>query len=524
MLKSLVSYDGAFLHTPLNSSYVMSKFFLTTAIAYVNGAPHLGHALEFIHADAVARYRRQRGDAVYFLTGTDEHGVKIVKTAAELGLPVREFVDGNAQKYVDLKQTFELSWDDFIRTTDQKRHWPAVEKLWKKLAATGDLYEKEYEGLYCSGCEAFLAEKDLLDGKCPVHARPPEIVKEKNWFFRLSKYSATILQKLESREVAIVPEFRAKEFINVVKDGLHDVSFSRPAESLKGWGIPVPGDDSQLMYVWCDALTNYISAVGYGDETDQFKALWPVDVHAIGKDIVRFHAGIWLGMLLSAGIALPKQIYVHGFVTSEGQKMSKSLGNVVDPVGVAHEWGVDALRWYLLSEIPNGQDGDFSQLRFKEKYNAELANALGNLVSRVIAMALKVSSDQFSVSSFDDAGRVESEKMWVNLDHAMGEYDARLALLAILEAITWANKYVDETKPWALAKTDATRHVVVLGTLLEVIRQIALALSPFLPTAAAKIAATLGVSLDGDFADVQKWGAIPKFHLTKPEILFPKKD
>lgn len=503
----------------------MSKFYLTTAIAYVNGAPHLGHALEFIHADSVARYQRQHGHAVHFLTGTDEHGVKIVKTASDLGIPVRDFVDSNAAKYIGLKEAFHLSWDDFIRTTDQARHWPGVTKLWSELVAAGDIYEKEYEGLYCSGCEAFLGEKDLADGMCPVHHRAPEKVKEKNWFFRLSKYSEQILQKLESRAVAIVPEFRAKEIINVVQNGLHDISFSRPAESLKNWGIPVPGDPTQLMYVWCDALTNYISAIGYGsDNTTKFEELWPADVHCIGKDIVRFHAGYWIGMLLAAKITLPKQIYVHGFVTSEGQKMSKSLGNVVDPITVVNEWGTDALRWYLLSEIPNGQDGDFSHKRFEEKYNAELANGLGNLVSRVVAMALKMQNEKFKMQNVDEVGKLAAEKMWSTIEKSMIEYDCRSATLAIMDLVMWANLYVQEQQPWALAKTDPARQVVVLSTLLEVIRHIALALTPFLPATAARIAATLGTELTGDFEQLKTWGAAKELHLTKPEILFPKKE
>jgi len=498
------------------------KFFITTAIAYVNGTAHIGHALEFIQADAIARYQRQRGREVHFLTGTDEHGVKIVKTAAEQGVSIPELVDANAQSFRDLRETFNLSWDDFIRTTNKERHWPAVEQLWHRLVEAGDLYEKEYEGLYCYGCEEFKKEKDLVDGNCPNHQRPPELVKEKNWFFKLSKYSDQILQKLESREVAIVPERRAKEIINVVKDGLHDVSFSRPAASLKDWGIPVPGDPDQLMYVWCDALTNYISAIGYGTDEDQFEKLWPANVHCIGKDIVRFHAGIWIGMLLSAKIDLPKQIYVHGFVTSEGQKMSKSLGNVVDPVEVAQEWGADALRWYLLSEIPNGQDGDFSAGRFKEKYDAELANSLGNLVSRVIAMAI-TQGEEFKTTEIDPAGAAAAEKMRTGIESAMQDYDTRRAGLAILAVLDWANGWVNDNEPWKL-KDDPAQQQIILGTLLEVIRQTALALVPFLPATAEKIAAALGVQLTGDFAELQKWGSVAAFQLTKPGILFPKKE
>jgi len=510
------------LHAKISAMTDKTPFFITTAIAYVNGTAHIGHALEFIQADAIARYQRQRGMDVHFLTGTDEHGVKIVKTAAEQGMEISELVDANAQSFKDLRETFNLSWDDFIRTTDRERHWPAVTKLWNKLVEAGDLYEKEYEGLYCYGCEEFKKEKDLVDGNCPNHQRPPELVKEKNWFFKLSKYSDQILEKLESREVAIVPERRAKEIINVVKNGLHDVSFSRPVESLKNWGIPVPNDPDQLMYVWCDALTNYASAVDLANEGPDFQKWWPANVHCIGKDIVRFHAGIWIGMLLSAGYALPKQIYVHGFVTSEGQKMSKSLGNVVDPVEVANEWGADALRWYLLSEIPNGQDGDFSAGRFKEKYDAELANSLGNLVSRVIAMAVK-QGEEFTISELDASGAAAAAKMWQGVESAMTDYDTRRASLAMLELLDWANGWVNDKEPWKL-KDDLAQQQVILGTLLEVIRQAALALVPFLPATADKIAASLDVELTGELEETKKWGAVTVFQLSKPGILFPKKE
>jgi len=499
------------------------KFYLSTAIAYVNGAPHIGHALEFIQADAVARYHRQRGSDVHFLTGTDEHGTKIAQTAEAAGVTPQELCDENAAKFKNLRDTFDLSWDDFIRTTDRERHFPAVTKLWEELVANGDLYEKEYEGLYCSGCEEFKREKDLVDGLCPAHNREPEIVKEKNWFFRLSKYSEQILQKLESQEIAIVPEFRAKEIINVVRDGLTDVSFSRPRTSLE-WGIPVPGDDSQVMYVWCDALTNYISALGYGTDDALFQKYWPADMHCIGKDIVRFHAGIWIGMLMSVGLPLPKSIFVHGFVTSEGQKMGKSLGNVVDPVEVVADWGTDPLRYYLLSEIPCGQDGDFSQARFGEKYTAELANGLGNLVSRVIAMAVK-HGEEFEISNpLDPEVTAAVEKMWTDLDAAMPpNYDFRSALSAIFALVEWANKRVTEKEPWTL-KDQPELQKQILGELLVVICQLAVSLAPFVPETTKKIASALGVTLDGDFAELKNLEDFKKFQLTKPEILFPRRE
>lgn len=498
------------------------KFYVTSSLPYVNAEPHIGFAMEAIQADTLARYHRQRGYDVHFLTGTDEHGAKLAKTAAEQGKTPQAVCDANSAKFKALKETLNLSFDDFIRTTDQNRHWPAAQKLWQKLAEAGRLEKRKYAGLYCIGCEEFKREVDLIDGKCPNHQTAPEKIEEENWFFRLSDFSEQILKILESRKVAIVPEFRAKEIINVVRDGLHDVSFSRPSKNLT-WGIPVPDDPEQMMYVWCDALTNYISAIGYADESKQFKKLWPADCHVIGKDIVRFHAGIWLGMLLAAKLPLPKQIYVHGFITSEGQKMSKSLGNVVNPVEIVKEWGTDALRYYLLSEIPNGQDGDFSQARFKEKYEAELANGLGNLVSRTVAMALKI-GETIEISEQKKESGKFAEKMWMVIEQSMQNYDFRRTLMGIFGLIEWANKFIDDKKPWEVAKTKPEEYKELIIILLETIRQFTLALCPFIPATTEKIAKILGVKLSGDLEKLKEWGAVKEFKLTKPEILFPKKD
>jgi methionyl-tRNA synthetase len=496
----------------------MSKFYITTAIAYANAAPHMGHALESIQADALARYRRAVGDDVYFLTGTDEHGIKIVRAAAAAGQTPAEFTAANSAAFRAMREEFTLSWDDFIQTSDRERHFPAVTALWQRLVAAGDLYQQDYTGLYCSGCEEFKRETDLIEGKCEVHQREPEVVSETNWFFRLSRYSEQILTALESGEVALVPSLRKAELLNLLREGLHDISFSRPAESLGGWGVPVPGDPTQLMYVWCDALTNYISALGYGSaDESRLQRYWPADCHMVGKDIVRFHAGVWLGMLLAAGLPLPRQIYIHGFVTSSGAKMSKSLGNVVDPVALAREWGADVLRYYLLAEIPSGQDGDYSPQRFAERYSSDLANGLGNLVSRVIAMAHKVSPD-FTIEQLDPAAEQAAATMRAGVASHMAEYDFRRALAAIWELVTFANQYVDTQKPWEL--TEPAARAQTLGTLLELLRQLALALAPFLPTTAERIAAALGVEQAADTA----WGSVPRFTLTRPEPLFPRRD
>src|SRR3989344_1895241 len=357
------------------------KFYITTAIAYTNARPHLGHALEFIQADVLARYHRLAGDDTWFLTGTDEHGTKIARAAEAAGKPEQEFVDEITKAFINLDEKLNISNDDFIRTTDRNRHWPAVIKLWNKLVENGDLYKKEYEGLYCVGHEAFIKKSELVDGFCPIYKTEPEKIKEENWFFKLSKYKKEIKERIKSDELRIVPESRKNELLNLLDDA-EDVSFSRPSKDLK-WGIPVPGDDTQTMYVWADALTNYISAVGYADETEQFKKYWPVDVHLIGKDILRFHALYWPAMLLSAGLDLPKAIYVHGFITVEGEKMSKTVGNVIDPFELIEKYGSDVVRYFLLREIPSTEDGDFSFKKLEDRYNGDLANGLGNLVQRV---------------------------------------------------------------------------------------------------------------------------------------------
>jgi methionyl-tRNA synthetase len=501
--------------------FEMKNFYITTAIPYVNAAPHIGFAMEAIQTDAIARFKKQRGFEVRFQTGTDEHGVKIQKLADELSKAPKEIVDANAEKFKNLREALDLTFDDFIQTSDQKKHWGGVQKMWQKLVAAGKLEKRKYKGLYCSGCEEFKNEKDLTEGKCPNHQNLElEEVEEENWFFRLSDFSDQIQKLLESKEVEILPHFRAKEFLNVVKEGLHDVSFSRSAETLK-WGIPVPGDSTQTMYVWCDALSNYITAIDYENEGEEFQKFWvnAERVHVIGKDIVRFHAGIWIGMLLAAEVPLPNKIYIHGFITSEGQKMSKSSGNVVDPFEFSAEWGSDALRYYLLSEIPNGKDGDFSKARFEEVYNSHLANGLGNLVSRVVAMAEKLAVRSQQLAAGDESRRVKT--MWEKIENAMdSEFDFRSALTAISALVEFANKFVTEKKPWELKDS---AKIETLSVLLEILRQLALALAPFLPTTAEKIAKSLGVEISGDLDELKKWGAISKFKLTKPEILFPKK-
>lgn len=473
----------------------MSKFYITTSIAYVNGAPHIGHALEFVQADAIARYRRREGDDVFFLTGTDEHGAKIARAAEAAGITPRALVDKNAEKFRALKDALTLSWDDFIRTADETRHSPNVIALWNKLTAAGDIYKKTYQGLYCVGHEAFITEKDLLApsgvegeiGICRDHGAAPEIIEEENYFFRLSKYAEEVKKRIESSELQIIPHGRAKEIVNFINQGMEDISFSRPRKDLS-WGIPVPNDDTQTIYVWCDALVNYLYP----------KDRWPADLHCIGKDILRFHTLYWPAMLMSAQMPLPKALFVHGHITAEGQKMSKSLGNVVDPFALVQKYGADAVRYYLLREIPPTDDGDFSEARFKERYEADLANGLGNFAARVTALALYHAprlgtglASRGNIVATDMPEQAVTEaiaKARETVRAKMGEYRLHEAVAAVWDLISFGNQYLNDRKPWDKTVTEQDKAKAI-GNGLAVLNAVADLLIPFLPDAAEKIKA-----------------------------------
>ncbi|MDP7421381.1 MAG: methionine--tRNA ligase [bacterium] len=486
------------------------NFYITTAIAYANAKPHMGHALEFVQADCIARYMRLLGCRVRFQTGMDEHGVKQAETAAEQGLKPQELADKNAQSYRDVCQLLSISFDNFIRTTDREGHWPACQKLWQLMADKGDIYKQKYTGIYCAGCEKFLTDRDMEDGKCPIHTGMDlKEVSEENYFFKLSRYSEEITRLIESDELKIHPEERKNEILSLAREGLKDVSFSRPKTSLE-WGIPVPGDPSQVIYVWCDALSNYISGLGYVDESDLYRQFWPAKVHCIGKDILRFHAGIWPGILLSAGVELPKAIFVHGFITSEGQKMGKSLGNVVDPVDIVDTYGTEALRYYLLKEIPSTSDGDFSLQRFEEKYNADLANDLGNLLNRTVGLIRKYRQGRL------EAGAMLSD-VWGTLPETsasvveavkknMLDYQLSRAIEAIWKLVRELNLYVTQAAPWTLKKEKKAAELdSVLYALVEGLRLVSLLVYPFLPTAANLFREQLGLPpvADGDLSGEQ---------------------
>ena len=491
-----------------------NKFYITTSIPYLNEKGHLGHALEFVQADTIARHFRLRGEDIFFLTGTDEHGAKIVRAAKAAGKEPKEFVDEISAEFRELLKKLNISNNDFIRTSDQKRHWPAVHKIWGKIERSGDLYKAKYKGLYCVGHEAFVKKSELKEGFCPDHQIEPEKIEEENYFFRLSKYKDRVRDLILKDEIKILPAFRKEEVLNLLKES-EDVSFSRPSKDIK-WGIPVPGDSEHTIYVWTEALVNYISAIGYADDLEQFKKLWPADVHLIGKDILRFHAIIFQAMLLAVGLETSKSIYVHGFITINGQKMSKTIGNVIDPFDLIKKYGVDAVRDYLLREIPSYEDGDFSYQKFEARYNADLANNLGNLVSRIVALIEKFFSGSFSyhrkfVSKEIDDKIIET---WKKYNQSINEFKLHIALENIFSLVDSANLYVDENKPWALSESPE-RLNEVMTNLITILLNVAWLLKPFLPNTSDRIFEILGADKDG-----KSWEEKP--FQVKPEILFPK--
>ena len=482
----------------------MAKFYITTAIDYVNAKPHIGHAYEKICADVLARWHRLKGEDVHFLTGTDENAQKNEKAAREAGIPVKEFVDMNAGKFLDLCKRMSLSNDDFIRTTEE-RHLKVSRAIFKKLFEKGDIYKGTYEGLYCVGCEEFKTEKDLVDGKCPEHKREPELLREEAYFFRMSKYTGKVLELLQ-KPGFVLPESRRNEMVNRVKEeGLKDLCVSRTGLV---WGIDTPIDPKFKIYVWIDALVNYVSALGYPDGR-LYKEFWPADMHLIGKGINWFHTVIWPSILISAGIPLPKSVFVHGYVNVEGTKISKT-GISVDPVDLMQSYGSDALRYYLLKAIPFGEDGDFSEEALRKRLNGELAADLGNLLNRVLTL----------VERFD--GKIEGEpEMDSRLDFkAIGEYmeklEIHLALDRIWDFVRSANKYMNEQEPWNL-KGKELGHT--LYNLLESLRVMGILLNPFIPQSCEEINRQLGVKA-GTFGDLSfgPW----KGKVKKGKILFEK--
>jgi methionyl-tRNA synthetase len=456
----------------------MSKYYIATAIPYVNANPHLGHAILHLYADGLARYHRQIGDEVLYSAGTDEHGGKIAESAEKQGKTPQQLVDEISESFKSGLEKLGISNDSFIRTTDP-RHEKIAGIIWKNLA--NDIYKNSYVGLYCVGCEEFKTESYVKEtnGICPNHNREYEKVEEENYFFRLSKYSNQIKEAIESGEFDIKPISRKNEILGVIKEGLEDISISRSSAKIS-WGIPVPGDESQVMYVWFEALMNYITVLGYPD-SDYFKKYWPADMQVIGKDILRFHAAIWPAMLLGLGLELPKTLFVHGFITNAGQKMGKSLGNVVDPLEVVEKYGLDAFRYYIFRYGPSSEDVDFTWEKFESSYNNELANELGNAVQRVAAMLSKYQANVI--------GDIPEPSHDVNQYHeAVNDCRFDRALEAVWEQVRGVNQFIEEEKPWVIAKENDEDHLrEVLAEAVSALLQIADLLVPFLPDTAQKI-------------------------------------
>ncbi|MEI6288081.1 MAG: methionine--tRNA ligase [bacterium] len=497
----------------------MSKFYITTPIYYINGEPHIGSAYPTIASDVLARYHRLKGDEVYFLTGSDEHGGKIAEAAEKAGKTPQEFVDELSAKFMECWDELNISNDDFIRTTSQK-HKTGVVKLVEKLKANGAIYEGEYEGYYCQGCEAFVTEKDLVGGKCPTHLTVPQMISEKNYFFNLKKYLPELERKIDTGELKILPEHKRNEVLGLFKQEIGDFSISR--SSLK-WGIPLPFDESQVVYVWADALSNYITALGYDSDDEKFKKFWPADVHIVGKDIIKFHCVFWPAMLMAADLPTPKAVYAHGFFTVDGQKMGKSIGNVIDPFNLLKEFGTDATRYLLLSQFPFGQDGDIKASQFVIQYNSDLANGIGNFASRVLSMAEKYFGG--AVPAKNNELKNQVAEIWKSYTDALENFQVDGAISAIRKLNQLGDGYVEINKPWELAKTDETRLSEVVYNLLEVLRHLGLMLYAVMPETAEKILASLGQQnfYAQNFDLLSSWGVLEQNTKTeKISGLFPR--
>jgi methionyl-tRNA synthetase len=455
----------------------MNKYYITNAIPYVNAVPHIGHALEFIQSDTIARYHKLLGKDVMYVCGSDENALKNAQVAETEDIPVQELVDKYASAFSDVARKLNVEFDIFQKTSDQEKHYPASQKLWELCAKNGDIYKKSYKGLYCVGCEEFKSSEDLNEhGECPEHpGKKLQEVEEENYFFKLSKYQDQLLNIIKSNEYEIVPEFRKNEIVSFIKSGLQDFSISRSNERAKNWGIPVPGDPSQRIYVWFDALNVYQSAIGFGWDEETYKKWWPADLHVIGKGIIRFHAVYWPAILLSAGLSLPKKLFVHEYFTVDGQKMSKTLGNVINPVDLIGKYGADAVRYYCLAKFSPFSDGDFSEERLKEVFNSDLANGLGNLIARVAKLA---QNNEVTITT-------QSEHIFFpEVLSALDEFKFHVALESIWKEITELDRMLNDIKPWTLSKEEATP---VLTNMIHQIQRIAYNLKPFMPEIAGKI-------------------------------------
>ncbi|OGL66453.1 methionine--tRNA ligase [Candidatus Uhrbacteria bacterium RIFCSPHIGHO2_01_FULL_63_20] len=501
----------------------MSKFYVTTPIYYINGLPSVGHAYSTIIADALARYHRMKGEEVRFLTGTDENSQKNVEAAERAGMKddIQGYLDQMAARWQEAFDELGFTHDRFIRTTEAD-HAQAVEKFWKAVEKTGDIYLGEYVGLYCKGCEAFYGEADLVDGKCPLHKTVPEAIKEKNYFFRLTKYRDALLEHIGKHPDFVVPASRRNEIVSYIRDFMTDISISRA--SMK-WGIPVPGDEKQRIYVWFDALINYLTGAGYGSDDAACAKWWPADLHIVGKDIIKFHCALWPAMLMSAGLPLPTRVLAHGFFTVNGEKMSKSLGNVIDPVQIARDYGNDVLRYFLMREIRLGEDGDFSLDRLAQRYDGELANELGNLAHRVLTMTEKY---------FDGTVPKRTDGFlagaWDGYHLAMEELRVHDALEVVWKLVRESNQLIEERAPWKLAKLKEEKMLAdTMYVLLETLRHISWMLVPIMPDTADRLLEKLGLAPAKEFSQAVevawRWGELaPGAKIEKGEPLFPRRE
>lgn len=501
-------------------------YYITTAIPYANSDPHIGFAYELLCADIMARYQRLLGQDVYFLTGTDEHGQKMYKTAKEQGQEVHAFASEKSAKFQNLADQWNITNNDFIRTTEE-RHMARAQKFWEASLASGDIYKQQYSGLYCIGCEAFKTEKDLVDGKCPDHNREPEVLTEENYFFRLSKYQKQLEDLFDRNPEFVYPSNRYNEMRNILKEGLTDISISRSKDKLT-WGVPVPGDDTQVMYVWFDALTNYITALGYGsDDTALYEKYWPASAHVIGKEINRFHSLLWPAMLLSANVALPKQIVVHGWITVDGQKMSKSIGNVINPLEIIQKYPLEAVRYFFAREIPFDNDGDYTETKFHDRFNGDLANGLGNLTNRVIVMLEKYCENLVPDAQMEAGLSNAINDSWKIYDEQMAKFRFDHALEAVWKLVTTCDQTISERQPWAMAKAGKNDEVnVLLNNLAEALRHIAVMISPVMPETSEKIITQLGLDATDEFSkakpELTKIRNLSGKRTTKAEPLFPR--
>ena len=506
-----------------------NTYYVTSAIPYVNAEPHVGTAYEIIGCDVIARYQRLCGREVFFLTGTDEHSINVARSSAELGIAPQEWVDRMVPKWMEVWRRLDISNDDFIRTSEP-RHADGVQRFVQRLYDRGEIYLGTYRGPYCVSCEEFKQEKELLGGNCPIHGIPVEYLEEENYFFPLSKYEERLLELYEARPEFVLPEVRRNEVVSFVRGGLQDLSISRTGTD---WGIPVPWDDQHVIYVWVDALLNYVTAIGLGTQDSQFDAIWPADVQIIGKDIVRFHAVIWPALLMAADLPVPKTVFAHGFLTVGGEKMSKSRGTGVHPLELLDHFGVDSYRYFFLREIAFGYDGNYSWESMVERHNADLANGLGNLVSRVLAM---LASNFDGLVPEPGSGDAEGDlpatiaSATERFRSHMDQLELSRALAAVWDIVGRANGYLVETAPWNLAKDGANGGALasVLYASAETLRILGVLILPIMPQAAARLWSQLGLDEAAPLGDQRlpsaaRWGLLPPgTRTTKGASLFPR--